>query len=818
MKIKSEFWCAWALFLMFYALQFPSVVGAETETESAHRIATAIRVKGAPPKLDGVLDDEIWKTAPVHEGFRQRDPDEGEPVSERTTFQVVYDDEAIYFGVMCYDREPDKIVSRLVRRDNYVESDKVQIILDPHYNRQRGFSFTIYPSGSVIDGIVGGGGEDGWNSTWDGVWEAKTRIHESGWSVECKIPFYMFRFSPKDKYTWGLQVEREISRRKERAHWRLIRKSEPGWVSRFGDLTGIENIHPSRHLELIPYAMGRTTLNSDTDLWGNVGGDVQYGITSGITLNATVNPDFGQVEADPATLNLSAYEEFFEERRPFFVKGASIFGVGGEGSQFFYSRRIGRQPGHFEIPNGATELSRPESTTILGAAKIVGRTNSNTSFGIMEAVAAPTYAQIKEKGKNRDYLIEPLTNYFVGRVTQDVLEGNSRVGLITTAVNRHTSNPAYVGGLDWDLKFAKERYQISGMLAASQAGALEARKSGYLANIDFQKQGGWWRLYTNFNVLSPELKINDIGYSQRGDMMRWFYDFIIKKEQPFSIFREVSLGFYGWREWNYDGVSIGRYSEIWTDGKLKNYWEYDLWVGRNLESFNDGDVLRGGTLIKNPPGWWIYTEFSTDSRKMVQLELNPIFAWDDDNKTSEKEVTLRLNIRPSSNIELSIGPMYRYRIDDAQWVELIEENINGRIEKHYVYGELTSQTLDFTTRANISFSPTLSLQFYVQPFITIGNYTNFRELVEPKSYQFKPYPLKKNPDFHIRSLRGNTVLRWEFRPGSTLFLVWSQSRDIELEEVGEAELEFRPVHRLRSSFTDPGKNIFFIKCRYWFGV
>ena len=818
MKIKSDYWRVWVLFLAFCALQFPNTVWAETETESAHRVATAVRIKDIPPELDGVLDDDIWKTAPLHEGFRQRDPDEGEPVSQRTTFQVVYDDEAVYFAVMCYDSEPDKIVSRLVRRDDSVESDKIQIILDPHYNRQRGFSFTIYPSGSVVDAITEG--SDRWDSSnaWDGVWDVKTRIHENGWAVECRIPFYMFRFSPKDKYTWGLQVEREISRRKERAHWRLIKKGDPGWLSHFGDLVGIENIHPSRHLELIPYAMGRTSLNSEADLWGNVGGDVQYGITSGITLNATINPDFGQVEADPATLNLSAYEEFFEERRPFFVKGSSIFNFGGGENQFFYSRRIGRQPGHFEIPKGATELSRPEATTILGAAKIVGRTNNNTSFGIMEAVTAPMYAQIKEKGKRKDYLVEPLANYFVGRVTQDILEGDSRVGLITTAVNRQTSNAAYVGGLDWDLKFAKERYQISGMLAASQAGELEARKSGYLAHIEFDKQGGWWRLDTDFNVRSPGLDINDIGYVQRGDMMRWFYDFMLKKEQPFSIFREVTLGLFGWREWNYDGVSIGRYSEIWTDGTLKNYWEYDLWVGRNLESFRDEDVRRGGTLIKNPAGWWIFTQLRTDSRKMFQLELNPIFAWDDDNKSSEKEVTLRLNIRPASNIELSIGPMYRYRIFDAQWVELVEENINGHIENHYVYGELTTQTLDFTTRANISFTPTLSLQFYVQPFITIGDFSNFKELIEPKSYKFKPYPLKRNPDFHIRSLRGNTVLRWEFRPGSTLFLVWSQSREIELEDVGETDLEFRPVDRLRSSFTDPGKNIFLIKCRYWFGV
>ncbi len=818
METQSDFWYIWVLPIVFFALQIPSAVNAETEKDPVHRVATAVRVNGTPPQLDGILDDDIWKTAPLHEGFRQRDPDEGEPASQRTTFQVAYDDEAVYFAVMCYDTEPDKIVSRLVRRDDYVESDKVQIILDPHYNRQRGFSFTIYPSGAVIDGITGGGGPDGWNNAWDGVWEAKTYIHGNGWAVECKIPFYLFRFSPKAKYIWGLQVEREISRRKERSHWRLIKKGTPGWIAHFGDLVGIENIHPSRHLELIPYAMGRTTLNSEEDLCGNVGGDVQYRITSGITLNVTVNPDFGQVEADPATLNFSAYEEFFEERRPFFVKGSSIFNFGDWNNRFFYSRRIGRPPGHFKIPGGATELSCPEATTILGAAKIIGRTNSNTSFGIMEVVTAPAYAQIKEKDKRRAYLVEPLTNYFIGRVKQDVLKGNSYIGLVTTAVNRQASNAAYVSGLDWELKFAKERYQISGMLAGSQAGKRAARKSGYFAHIEFDKQGGWWRLDTNFNIRSPGLDINDIGYTQRGDMMRWFYDFIIKKEQTFSIFREVTFGLYGWREWNYDGVSIGRYSEIWTDGKLKNYWEYDLWVGRNLEAFNDEDVQRGGTLIKNPAGWWIFTQLRTDSRKMLQLELNPIFAWDDDNKTSEREVSLRLNIRPVSNIDVSIGPMYRYKIDDAQWVELIEENINGRVKKHYVYGELTSQTLDFTTRANISFTPKLSLQFYVQPFISIGNYTNFKALVKPRSYEFKPYPLKRNPDFHIRSLRGNTVLRWEFRPGSTLFLVWSQSREIELEDVGAEALDFRPVDRLRSSFVDPGKNIFLIKCRYWFGV
>ncbi len=781
--------------------------------ESAHRTATAVRINSAPPQLDGVLDDAIWKTAPLHEGFTQQDPDEGKPSTERTTFQIVYDDEAIYFAVMCYDKEPEKIFSRLVRRDDYVTSDRIDVILDPHYSRQNAFWFTVYPSGSVTDGTISGGGW--WDSTWNGVWEVKTKIHKNGWAAEYKIPYHVLRFAPKEKYIWGLQVSRSVSRKKEYALWRFIKKDEPGWVSRFGDLTGIENIHPPHHLELIPYTMGRTTLNSKTDLWGNVGGDIQYGITSGITLNATVNPDFGQVEADPASLNLSAYEEFFEERRPFFVEGASIFG--GNDYNFFYSRRIGRSPSHFDIPDGAEELSRPEATTILGAVKIVGRTQSKTSFGIMEAVTSPEYAQIEEAGKSDKFLVEPLTNYFVGRIKQDVLS-NSYIGLIGTAVNRRASNAAYVGGLDWDLRFAKERYQISGTLAASQAGKLDARKSGYLAHIEFDKHGGWMQFDTDFRVLSPDLEINDLGYRRRADMVEWNYDFTVRKQKPFSIFRRVIFGLYGWRTWNYDRVSISRYSEIWTDGRLKNYWDYDLWIGRNLESFSDDDTMRGGTLIKSLPGWWVFTRLSTDSRKMIQLRLNPVFAWNDDRRSYDYDLRLRLRIRLASNIEVSFGPSYNYGVQDAQWVDLVEENIDGHIEKHYVYGELERRTLDFTTRANISFTPTLSLQFYVQPFVTIGDYANFKELVEPKSYQFKLYALNENRDFHRRSLRGNTVLRWEFRPGSTLFLVWTQSREAELEQLRTADLEFRPLHRLRSSFTDEGKNVFLMKCRYWFGV
>ena len=486
MKIGFDFWVICMLLAIFLAVQSAGDAQTEDEADSPHRTATAVRVNGTPPQIDGVLDDEIWRNAPLHEGFRQREPDEAKRATERITFQIAYDDEALYFGVMCYDSGPDKIVSRLVTRDTDIESDKVTVSLAPHQNRVRGFWFTVYSSGSVTDGTVTDEYNPPFDDTWDGVWDVKPQIHDNGWAAEYKIPFHILRFSPKDEYTWGLQIERYISRKKEMDHWRLVKRDAPSWVSRFGDLTGIKNINPSRHLEIVPYVMGRTRFDDDTDLWGNIGTDMRFGITSGITLDATVNPDFGQVESDPATLNLSAYEEYFSERRPFFVKDSTAFGHADY--SFFYSRRIGRRPGHFQIRDDATELSRPESTTILGAAKIVGRTEGGTSFGIMEAITSPEHAQIEKtvngKKVQGEHLIEPLTNYFVGRIKQSVLKGNSTLGLITTAVNRWDSNTAYVGGLDWDLRFANDMYQITGTLAGSQAGKLNARRHQFYTDTE----------------------------------------------------------------------------------------------------------------------------------------------------------------------------------------------------------------------------------------------------------------------------------------------------------------------------------------------
>lgn len=778
--------------------------------------ATAVRIDPDPPEIDGVLDDEIWRTAPAHEGFLQQEPEEGKEATERTTFQIAYDEEAIYFGIQCYDSEPDEIVCYLTRRDGYVESDRISVQIDAHHDHQTGYWFSVYASGSISDGVLS---NSGWpDSKWDSVWEVETKLHDQGWTAEYRIPYHVLRFNPKEEYIWGLNIERYISRKKERTQWVLKKIDEPGTISRFGHLEGIRGIHPPMHLELIPYAMGRVIREDENDYSGSIGADVRYDITSSISVNATVNPDFGQVEEDPSLLNLTAFEDYFPERRPFFVEGASVYRNLDYG--LFHSRRVGRRPGYFDVPDDVEELERPSETTILGAAKITGKTESKTSFGIMEAVTAPEYATIKQEagGAESEFLIEPLTNYLVGRVTQDVLAGTSKIGLMTTAVNRRNAASAYTGALDWDLKFRKDTYGLSGTLAGSRAGDSDDRKSGYISHIEFDKYGGWLTAEASLAAISPDLDINDIGFLRRSDVIESRGRLSARRNTPLGPLREVSIRAGSRGRWNYDGILLEKSVDSSASGELKNYWRLHLHFGRDFETLDDDDVRRDGPLIRSPANYFIHGSIDTDDRKAVSFRIRPSLWRHDDGSSYKYDVDMGLEIRPAPGMLFSLGPSFGHSFSDAQWVDRIEEEIDGKEVIHYVYGELDSKTLDFTTRASVSFTPELSLELFLQPFIAIGDYENIKELVEPETYDFRPYSLDENKDFHRRSLKSNLVLRWEFRPGSTLFVVWSQSRSASLEDVTSDDLEFRPLDRLGSAFSDDGSNLFLIKVNYWFGT
>ena len=812
----------------FFALVFSSILAlspaaVSADTAPAARSTTALRIAShhlKPPKIDGRLDDAVWQQAPFASDFLQLDPVEGEAASEKTTVQVAYDEEGLYVGIRCYDSDPAGIVSRLTRRDGETEADWVSISLDPHLDRQTGRFFTVYASGSVIDGIYAD--DRNKDETWNGVWEVETAIDAEGWSAELHIPYYVLRFSPQGEYTWGLNVERHISRKQEQTHWNLMRKQEPGLVSQFGYLEGIRAIDPPLHLEYMPYAMGRTILDSGADYFGNAGVDIRYGITSSLSLNATVNPDFGQVEADPAQLNLTAFEDFFAEQRPFFVEGASIFQTAGDfggGPRFqtgdydlFYSRRIGRTPGYFSLPDDAVEQDRPEATTILGALKLTGKTAGKTAFGLLQAVTAPEYAHIGAAARE-EFRVEPLTNYLVGRLRQDVLDGTSGVGLFASSVNRRDGHSAYVGAMDWDLKFRRDTYNLTGTLATSHAGALADRKSGYIAQVEFDKRGGWVETEAGFTALSPGVDINDLGFLRRGDLLQSQGQVQFFRYTPMGPFREFDVRLQGEAQWNYDRLLLNHSYNLSNWGDLRNYWRVHLHFGRELAAMDDDDVLRGGPIVKRLAEAWVHGRIETDPRKALSFYLHPDWRRHDSGRSSMRGLRSGVEWRPLPSVQLSMEPRYEHRVTDAQWVEAI----TGADGIHYVYGELDSRTLDLTTRAELSFAPGLSLELYLQPFIAIGNFGEFKELNAPQSYDFSPYVLNENRDFHRRSLKSNLVLRWEFSPGSALFVVWSQSRSASLDDPTSDDLEFRPLSRVGSSFSDDGDNVLLIKASYWVG-
>lgn len=778
--------------------------------QAPDRALNAVRLEGVRPQIDGVLDDPVWQQAPVFTGFVQREPEEGQPASEQTTVQVAYDDEMLYVGVMAYDSDPEGIVSRLVRRDQWAEADWIQVSLDTHHDHQTGYAFSVYAGGSIYDSVIRDYGWD--NDAWNGVWESAHRIGTEGWSVEFAIPFHNLRFSSGGD--WGINIARYISRKKEQVFWVMIPRKESGWVSRFAHLEGLADVQSRRTLELLPYSVGRSTFAAGRKLFGNAGADLRYGLSSNVSLNATINPDFGQVEADPAELNLSVFESFQEERRPFFVADSEAFDTP---IDLFYSRRIGRQPSFHALPDGHNALDESESTTILGAAKLTGKTAAKTTFGLLTALAAREYVRIETTSvregdpKHRDFLVEPRTHFLVGRVKQDLFAGNSHVGLLGTAVQRDRARDAYTGGVDWTLKWRDNGYTFWGQLAGSLA-TIDDRRRGGLGNMAvLSKNSGWLRGELWWEAYSRHFEINDLGFQWRNDFYTPWLWIQLRKEEDWAIFRRNFYNFNRWGTWNFDRTNLQNGFDFNTHHQLKNYWWIHFDYYHTWRSFDDLDT-RGGPLIVRPANDGFEIELESDDRFMVSGWVE--FEWENNSVGStHREVSGSIRIRPTSRFEISLRPRYSWDFNDAQWVENLDVNADGE-DDLFLYGALDSQTLDLTTRANILFSRDLSVEVYVQPFISAGRYAHFKVLAKPRSYLFADHPgPEKSPDFRNRSLHSNAVLRWEYKPGSTLFIVWSQFRDDEAE-VGA----FRPGHNLRRSFIDEGTNIFLVKLNYWLHI
>ncbi|MBI1924508.1 hypothetical protein HYR99_09685 [Candidatus Poribacteria bacterium] len=414
------------------------------------------------------------------------------------------------------------------------------------------------------------------------------------------------------------------------------------------------------------------------------------------------------------------------------------------------------------------------------------------------------------RAERQEHRIEPLTNYFVGRLQQDILDGNSAVGLLMTAVNRDDAESAYTGGVDWNLRL-HNAYQLKGQVAGSHAGKFDDRQSGYAVDTGFSKENGWVRGEAAFRAFSPEFNANDLGFINRVNRLSSRVWVQLRNDKPWSIFRRNSLNVNNFAGWNYDGVNLQNRLNIRTGHQLKNYWSLGVNATRSFKTMDDLET-RGGPLIARPAGMGFGFDIQSDFRKMFSGWLQ----YDreaDDGGNNRWSIDSAVTVRPASNLDIRVGPGYTRKFNTAQWVTNVDDDRDGTAD-HFVFGELTNKVIDLTTRLNVSFTHNLSLQFYLQPFVAVGNYKNFKELARPASYQFAPYSGEvSSPDFYRRSLKSNLVLRWEYQPGSTFFFVWSQSRSASFEDPS-----FQLLDGVRDSFSDDGSNIFLLKLNYWLGI
>ncbi len=893
---------AWHLAGALLALIAPTA-GAYGQSTSAH--PRPPRQVNARPladeiRLDGRLNEPDWQSAEPAADFLQSQPNEGELATQRTEVRFLFDRDALYVGARMFDdRGVDGVRTRLVRRDRDADADELILTFDTFHDHLGRAILSVNPSKVKQDALgPGGAGPD---LSWDPVWEVETRIDSLGWTAEMRIPFSQLRFPRDSLQTWGLQIERVVNRLNERSQWAFWRLNETGGPSYFGHLTDLRTPDVRRRLELLPYVVSRSR-NIDPDdpddpfqdpheLDGRVGLDLKYLLTSNLTLSATFNPDFGQVEVDPAVVNLSAFETFFPEKRPFFVEGGGLLRFGGlscffcsnvSGLSLFYSRRIGRVPQGSDNADDVGDYSDvPENTTILGAAKITGRSAGGWSVGLLEALTRREHAQVlTSSGERLNVQVEPLTNYFVGRLAKDLRGGNLVVGGMVTSVIRDLEDPvlrtqlnrhAESFGLESNLWWGGRTYRLWSSFALSQIAGdslaiLRAQRSsaryfqrpdrqhggngiftdafdpslttmrGYAAYVRLAKEGGDWLWELSTNLRSPGFEVNDLAFLTRADYV-WMSGNVLRQfTVPGSFYRSMWLLAGGQQQYNFDGDLTDREIQAFAQIEFHNYWEVaSFWIHRF--SVLDDRLTRGGPVVRRPHSDFGLFEVSTDSRRNLVLGLSTSYGCDGEG-ACDYGAGLDITYRPSSNISIGLSPSFEHGESSAQYVTAVDDPTATLFYgTRYVFADLEQNALSMNTRLNVTVTPTLTLEVFAQPLISSVRYTGFKEFSAPRqvaksvygrdmgtiteeeeSYTVdpdgdgpaEPFSFDK-PDFNLRSLRGNAVLRWEFRPGSTLFLVWTQSRS---DEAPVGDFDFG--RDVRALFEADADNIFLLKINYWF--
>ena len=840
-----------------------------------------------PPVIDGLLDDVSWDLVEWANDYVEFQPDENTAPTFQTNFKIVYDDKNLYVAFRCYDDEPDKIEQRLSRRDGF-SGDWIEINIDSYFDKRTSFSFTVTAAGVKGDEFVSNNGND-WDESWNPIWYTKTNIDEEGWTAEMRIPLSQLKFAKSDNQVWGVQSTRRIFREEERSLWQRKPIDTPGWVSEFGELHGLVNLKPQKQLEIQPYTVAKLETfeaeegnpfrdGNNSDI--TAGLDAKIGITNDLTLDLTINPDFGQVEADPSRIALDGFQIFFQERRPFFVENNNIFDFNVSQSEagntfgfdnIFYSRRIGRSPQGFPDTEDGEFVEQPDNTPILGAAKFSGKTKDGWSIGVLESVTAKRYATIDNNGNRRREVVEPLTNYTVGRLQKDMNDGDTYVGGMITATNRDNlteeldflHKSAYTGGFDFKHQWNDRDWYVGGNVVWSHVkGSEEAIQrtqesithlfqrvgadhvevdttrtamSGTGGNIQLGKVGdGHWKFESGATWRSPELELNDIGFQRQADDIRHYTWIGYQTLKPDSTFRRVGINYNHWSVWDFNGNQNQLQFNTNSWQNWKGNWFTNLGFNYRPILYSNS-ALRGGPRLRQSPEFSFWNGINTDRRKKLRFSAFHNGGKAFDKSSSSYFIEAGFSYQPTNALRISAFPSYSINNDKLQYIDNIDIDGNTR----YLNGEIEQRTLSMSFRLNYTINPNLTIQYWGQPFISRGRYSNFKHVTDPMAKDFNDritsftanqitlsddtYNVDEDldgtnefsfddPDFSFIQFRSNLVLRWEYIPGSEIFLVWSQ----DISQSGD------PSEGLFKSLGDnvfggeKPMNIFLVKATYRF--
>ena len=875
-----------AILLLALGVSEPQLDSAVTTRPTPASAVPAARAR-SNITIDGRLDEPAWSgTSPVT-SLTQRVPQEGAPPTQRTEIRLLYDDDALYVGIRMYDTAPDSIKALLARRDRMVSADRFIVYLDSYHDRRSGFYFGINAGGTLYDGTLY---NDEWSdSTWDGVWSARAVRDSLGWTAEFRIPYSQLRFERHDTYRWGVNFKREIARRKEEDYLVFRPTNGSGFVSRFVDLIGLERVSPPPRLEVMPYVTAKAEFldhapgdpfHTGASANPGAGVDAKLGIGSNLTMDATINPDFGQVEVDPAVVNLTDIETFYPEQRPFFIEGANIynFGFGGAndfwgfnwgGPEFLYTRRIGRAP-QGRLPD-AEFSNEPAGTHILGAAKLTGKAGS-WSLGALNALTKREFADLATGDTRWRSEVEPPTWYGAYRLQKEMSGGRSGIGLIGTGVARwfdEDSLPNQLAknafGLGIDGWFTLDRaatWVVSGWAGASrvagtptqiadlqrnsvhyfqrpdadyvQVDSTAGSLSGWVGRVSLNKQKGNWMLNTAVGAIDPGYEVNDLGFQIWADLINAHVMGGYRWTRPSRLFQTARLNLAAYRNWTFGGdlTAVGYFLTGVFDLRNFSHWE---WYVEYDGSSQNARRTRGGPLSLNAPGVDWDMIFTSDGRRQWIFGIG--LHGDHYSRERQQSWTVAPTVEwhPSTRFSLLLGPKFNQLKSIAQYVGTFDDPAAVQtFGQRYLFARLKQTELSASVRLNWIFTPRLSLEVYTQPLLSSGEFHEYKELAAPRTYDFlltgppmvapdDPNSLRVtpatpgvphlefgNPNFSLASLRGNAVLRWEYRPGSTIYFVWTQNRSDTVTDP-----TFRVGDGVDRLINAPGNNVFLVKVSYW---